>query len=139
MPPKLINNQIASTSRPIIHLHVKIKNTAYRLGTLRFNYNELSYFLIDPRQQSFPHLNLVTRKRTAPVEHITWHNTLISLKKARQRFASGSRIIRTSIVQPSHSHSPLHRVILFRYNPIFRNCRKTSCLERSDYTRDSLN
>jgi hypothetical protein len=73
---KIINRQ-----RKIVHLLVKIDKIQYILGTLRFNACEFSYFFTYPSDSPKIHLHRDNEKSIYTLDHITWHNSRIHIKR----------------------------------------------------------
>lgn len=72
----MINKQ-----KKILNLLVTIGGIQYVLGTLRFNTEEFSYFFTYPSDSPEVHLNCDTDEHTSRLEHITWHNGRIHIKR----------------------------------------------------------
>jgi hypothetical protein len=72
----MINKQ-----KKILNLLVTIGGIQYVLGTLRFNTEEFSYFFTYPSDSPEVHLNCDTGEHTSRLEHITWHNGRIHIKR----------------------------------------------------------
>lgn len=67
--------------KAILNLMATINGSQYVVGTLRFNAREFSYFFNYP--DSYPQFqtNLETGEPTSPLEHITWHDGRIHIKR----------------------------------------------------------
>lgn len=72
---------MANKKKKILNLFVAIDGVQYVVGTLRFNEGEFSYFFTYPCDSPEIHLDCETGKDTARLEHITWHNGRIHIKR----------------------------------------------------------
>jgi len=72
---------MANKQRKILNLLANIGGTQYVLGTLRFNADEFSYFFSYPSDSPELHLNCDTGEQTSRLEHVTWHNGQIHIKR----------------------------------------------------------
>lgn len=70
-----------TNDRQILNLSVKIDGIQYVLGRLRFNAGEFSYFFTYPNGFPDSQLNLDIGKHTSPLDHITWHNGRVHIKR----------------------------------------------------------
>jgi hypothetical protein len=72
---------MTAKQRPIANLLVTIAGVQYVLGTLRFNAGELSYFFTYPKNSPDNQLYYETGESTPQLEHITWHDERIHIKR----------------------------------------------------------
>lgn len=72
---------MTNKQRKILNLLVTVDEIQYVLGTLRFNTGEFSYFFTYPRDSPEIHLNCDTGENTSRLEHITWHDGRIHIKR----------------------------------------------------------
>lgn len=72
---------MANKQRQILNLLVTVQGIQYVLGTLRFNAGEFSYFFTYPSDSPEMHLNCDTGEPTFRLEHITWHDGRIHIKR----------------------------------------------------------
>jgi hypothetical protein len=72
---------MTNRQRKILNLSVTIDGVQYVLGTLRFNAGEFSYFFTYPSDSPEIHLNCDTGEHTSRLEHITWHDGRIHIKR----------------------------------------------------------
>lgn len=72
---------MTNKQRKILNLSVTIDGVQYILGTLRFNAGEFSYFFTYPSDSPEIHLNCDTGEHTSRLEHITWHDGRIHIKR----------------------------------------------------------
>jgi hypothetical protein len=72
---------MTNKQKKILNLSVTIDEVQYVLGTLRFNAGEFSYFFTYPSDSPEIHLNCDTGEHTSRLEHITWHDGRIHIKR----------------------------------------------------------
>lgn len=103
----------------LIDLTIAILSKKYILGTLSFNIRkkELCYLLTYPKESSESHLNCNTGEFTARLDHITWHQKCVHIKRLdgvsidRIQFSHPPLFSNTPVIKPIYVESHYFQTI----------------------------